>query len=117
MPLDELLSMSTEAQSVFAVQQGKRPSLCADFSWTFAGNAIYAGGQFAMLMLLAKLVPPELVGQYALGLAIVYPVMMLTNLQLRAVMTSGVRQQAQELLFLRVGGRRPAVHRQLVLTA
>ena len=87
--------MSTEVQSVFAVPQSKRPSLCADFSWTFVGNAIYAAGQFAMLMLLAKLLPPELVGQYALGLAIVYPVMMLTNLQLRAVMTSSVRQQAQ----------------------
>ncbi len=86
--------MSTEAQSVFAVQQGKRPTLCADFSWMFVGNAIYAGGQFVMLMLLAKLVSPELVGQYALGLAIVYPVMMLTNLQLRAVMTSAARQQA-----------------------
>jgi O-antigen/teichoic acid export membrane protein len=87
-------TVSTEAQSVFAVQQGKRPTLCADFSWMFAGNAIYAGGQFAMLMLLAKLVSPEMVGQYALGLAIVYPVMMLTNLQLRAVMTSGARHQA-----------------------
>ena len=57
------------------------------------GNAIYAGGQFATLMLLAKLLRPEMVGQYALGLAVVYPVMMLTNLQLRAVMTSGARQQ------------------------
>src|SRR6202521_3519228 len=89
-----LPTVSTEAQSVFAVQQSKRPTLCADFSWIFVGNAIYASGQFAMLMLLAKLVSPELVGQYALGLAIVYPVMMLTNLQLRAVMTSGVRYQA-----------------------
>ena len=86
--------MSPEAQSVLAVQSGKRPTLRADFSWTFLGNAIYAGGQFLILMLLAKLVSPELVGQYALGLAIVYPVMMLTNLQLRAVMTSGARQQA-----------------------
>ena len=75
------------------MQQGKRRSLCTDFSWTFVGNAIYAGGQFATLMLLAKLVRPELVGQYALGLAIVYPVMMLTNMQLRAVMTSGARRQ------------------------
>src|SRR3981081_1500550 len=83
--------MSADLPSVFAVQQGKRPSLCADFSWMFVGNSIYAGGQFAMLVLLAKLVRPELVGQYALGLAVVYPVMMLTNLQLRAVMTSGAR--------------------------
>jgi O-antigen/teichoic acid export membrane protein len=88
-----LLTVSTEAPGVFAVQQSKRPSLCADFSWTFVGNAVYAAGQFAALMLLAKLVRPELVGQYALGLAIVYPVMMLTNMQLRAVMTSGARQQ------------------------
>jgi O-antigen/teichoic acid export membrane protein len=86
--------MSAEAPTVLALQQGKSPSLTSDFSWTLVGNAIYAGGQFATLMLLAKLLPPELVGQYALGLAIVYPVMMLTNLQLRAVMTSGVRQQA-----------------------
>jgi O-antigen/teichoic acid export membrane protein len=88
-----LLTVSTEAPGVFAVQQGKRRSLCADFSWTFVGNAIYAAGQFATLMLLAKLVRPEQVGQYALGLAVVYPVMMLTNMQLRAVMTSGARQQ------------------------
>ena len=85
--------MSADLPSVFAVQQGKRPSLCADFSWMFVGNSIYAGGQFAMLVLLAKLVRPELVGQYALGLAVVYPVMMLTNLQLRAIMTSGARRQ------------------------
>ncbi len=85
--------MSAEAPAVLALQQGKSPSLTSDFSWMFVGNAIYAGGQFATLMVLAKLVRPELVGQYALGLAVVYPVMMLTNMQLRAVMTSGARQQ------------------------
>jgi O-antigen/teichoic acid export membrane protein len=85
--------VSAETSSVFAVQQGNRHSLSADFSWMFVGNAIYAGGQFATLMLLAKLVRPELVGQYALSLAVVYPVMMLTNMQLRSVMTSGARQQ------------------------
>ena len=58
----------------------------------FVGNAIYAGGQFVTLVLLAKLLRPELVGQYALGQAIVYPVMMFTNLQLRAVITSGSRR-------------------------
>jgi O-antigen/teichoic acid export membrane protein len=83
--------MSADVPSIFAVPQGKSPSLCADFSWMFVGNSIYAGGQFAMLVLLAKLVRPELVGEYALGLAVVYPVMMLTNLQLRAVATSDAR--------------------------
>jgi O-antigen/teichoic acid export membrane protein len=84
--------MSTDAPNVLAAQQGESPSLRADFSWMFVGNAVYAGGQFLILMLLAKLLRPEMVGQYALGLAIVYPVMMFTNLQLRAVITSGRRQ-------------------------
>ena len=59
----------------------------------FVGNAVYAGGQFATLMLLAKLVRPEMVGQYALGLAVVYPVMLFTNLQLRAVMASDIEEK------------------------
>jgi O-antigen/teichoic acid export membrane protein len=87
--------MSTEATNVLALEQSERSSLCADFSWTFVGNAIYAGGQFAMLMFLTKLVRPEQVGQYALGLALVYPVMMLTNMQLRSVMNSSVRERAE----------------------
>ncbi len=86
-------TVSTELPNVLAaVHQRERTSLRADFSWTFVGNAVYAGGQFAALMLLAKLLPPELVGQYALGLALVYPVINLTNLQLRAVMTSSNHQ-------------------------
>jgi O-antigen/teichoic acid export membrane protein len=90
-PLSGLLALRAETPSGLAVQQGKCHSLRADFSWMFVGNAIYAGGQFATLMLFAKLVRPELVGQYALGLAIVYPVMMFANMQLRAVMTSAAR--------------------------
>jgi O-antigen/teichoic acid export membrane protein len=89
----EFLVMSTEATNVLAIQQGERSSLRADFSWTFVGNAVYAGGQFATLMLLAKLLQPERVGQYALALAVVYPVIQLTNLQLRAVMTSDTHQR------------------------
>src|SRR6202047_1618116 len=89
--LPGLLTVSADAPSGLAVQQGKCPSLRADFSWMFVGNAVYAGGQFATLMLFAKLVRPELVGQYALGLAIVYPVIMFTNMQLRQVISSGAR--------------------------
>src|SRR4029077_20356903 len=92
-PVRASLTMSAEAPIVFATQEDKSSSLCSDFSWTFVGSAIYAGGQFATLMLLAKLLRPELVGQYALGLAVVYPVMMFTNLQLRAVMSSGSRKE------------------------
>lgn len=87
--------MSTEAPNVLALEQSERSSLTADFSWTFVGNAVYAAGQFAMLMLLTKLVRPEQVGQYALGMALVYPAMMLANMQLRSVMNSSVNDRAQ----------------------
>lgn len=79
--------------TVLAAQERKPASLRADFSWMLVGNAVYASAQFATLMLLAKLLRPEMVGQYALGLAVVYPVMMFANLQLRAVITSDIRKQ------------------------
>lgn len=88
-------TLNIEPSSKFSLSQGKPPSLRADFSWMFVGNAVYAGAQFATLMLLTKLVQPEMVGQYALGLAIVYPVMMFANLQLRAMMTSEARPQTR----------------------
>ena len=84
--------MSAKAAIAVDIQHGERSSLTSDFCWTFVGNAVYAAGQFLTLMLLTKLVRPQLVGQYALGLAVVYPVMMFTNLQLRSVLTSGSRQ-------------------------
>jgi O-antigen/teichoic acid export membrane protein len=87
------MNTTVEGPIVLETQHGRRTSLRVDFSWMLVGNAVYAGGQFATLMLLAKLVRPELVGQYALGLAVVYPVMMFTNLQLRAVLTSDIRKR------------------------
>jgi O-antigen/teichoic acid export membrane protein len=49
------------------------------------GNATYLAAQWAMLVVLAKLGTPHMVGQFALGLAITAPVMMFSNLELRAV--------------------------------
>jgi O-antigen/teichoic acid export membrane protein len=84
--------VSPDQEQLSSTEQ-RKPTLRADFSWTLVGNAVYAAGQFATLMLLAKLLRPELVGQYALGLAIVYPVINLANLQLRALITSRTRQE------------------------
>src|SRR5262245_17210531 len=51
-------------------------SLRRNFSWSFAGNAVYAGCQWGMLMVMAKLGSPEVVGQFALGLAVTGPITM-----------------------------------------
>jgi O-antigen/teichoic acid export membrane protein len=66
-------------------------SLRANFSWTFAGNVVYAACQWGTLVVLVKLGTPVLVGQYALGVAIAAPVIMLAQLQLRSVIASDVR--------------------------
>lgn len=70
-------------------------SLRANFSWTFVGNVVYAGCQWGMLMVLAKLGSPEMVGQFALGLAVTAPIIMLTNLQLRGVQVTDARREYQ----------------------
>jgi O-antigen/teichoic acid export membrane protein len=84
--------MSTTSAPI-TIGRPHRSSLSADFTWTLVGNGVYSGGQWAMLMLIAKLTRPELVGQYALGLAVVLPVIMFTNLQLRCVVTTDVHEQ------------------------
>lgn len=67
------------------------PSLRHNFAWTFAGNMLYAGCQWGMLSVLAKLGSASIVGQFTLGLAISAPVFMFTNLQLRQVQATDVR--------------------------
>lgn len=73
--------------------KNKPLTLRRNFSWTFSGNAIYAACQWAMLVVIAKLGSPEMVGQFTLGLAVTAPVFMLTNLQLRSVQATDAKQQ------------------------
>ena len=69
------------------------PSLRSNFAWTFVGNVLYAGCQWGMLSVLAKLGSPSIVGQFTLGLAICAPVFMFTNLQLRVVQATDVNAE------------------------
>ncbi len=68
-------------------------TLRRNFSWTFAGNAIYAACQWGMLVVLAKLGSPEMVGQFTLGLAMTAPAIMFTNLQLRSIQATDTQQE------------------------
>ncbi|WP_333154111.1 oligosaccharide flippase family protein [Microcoleus sp. Pol8_C1] len=66
-------------------------TLRRNFSWTFTGNLIYAASQWGMLVVLAKLGSPEMVGQFTLGLAVTAPVIMFTNLQLRGIQATDAK--------------------------
>jgi O-antigen/teichoic acid export membrane protein len=66
-------------------------SLRKNFSWNLVGNIAYAGCQWGILVILAKLTSPEMVGRFALGLAVTAPIIMLSNLQLRGVQATDAR--------------------------
>jgi O-antigen/teichoic acid export membrane protein len=63
-------------------------SLWRDFAVNAVGSIAYAAAQWAVLMLLARLGSPAVVGEYALALALTAPVMMFANLRLNALLAS-----------------------------
>jgi O-antigen/teichoic acid export membrane protein len=71
----------------------------------FAGNSVYAAGQWAILSLFAKLGGTEMLGAYALAVAIVTPVLMLSHLNLRSVLATdtGGKHPFGDYLAVRYG--------------
>ena len=78
-------------------------SLRSNFGWVLAGNVVYAACQWGMLVVLAKLTSPVLVGRYALGLAIGAPVFMFANMNLAQAQATDARR---EYLFVDYRGLR-----------
>jgi O-antigen/teichoic acid export membrane protein len=67
-------------------------SLRSNFVWILAGNVVYAACQWGAIVTLAKLGSSFMIGQFSIGLAIATPVLMFTNLQLRAVQATDARR-------------------------
>lgn len=70
-----------------------RLSLRTNFTWTFFGNIVYAGCQWGMLVALARLGTPEMVGKFALGFAVTAPVMMFASLRIREVEATDAKSE------------------------
>jgi len=70
-------------------------SMRSNFTWTIFGSGIYGVCQWGMLIALAKLGSAEMVGRFALGLAICAPVVMFTNMQLRNVQATDAKGEYQ----------------------
>ncbi len=79
-------------------------SLRANAAWLFVGNTVYAGCQWLMLVVLAKFGDPQMVGQFALAIAIVTPVILFGCLQLRVVQATDARAEYEygDYLGLRI---------------
>jgi len=78
--------------------------LRTSFSWTLAGMLTYAVCQWGMLVSIVRLGSPRMAGEFALGLAISSPVMLLANLELRTIISTDARRQFrfQDYLGLRL---------------
>lgn len=81
----------------YSEQIGPKPipalSLRKNFSWSFAGNLVYSGCQWGMLTAIAKMGNPEMVGQFALGLAITAPIIIFAEMSLRAVQVTDAKDE------------------------
>jgi O-antigen/teichoic acid export membrane protein len=62
-----------------------RLTLRVNFLWTLSGNVVYAACQWGILVVLAKLGTPQMVGEFALALAITAPIVVGAGLSLRSV--------------------------------
>ena len=91
--------------SVVSTVGGPRLSLRANFVATFVGYVLFGASQWAVLSLIAKLGNNEMLGQYALALAIVTPVTQFSHMNLRAVLATdiGERHPFGDYLVVRLG--------------
>jgi O-antigen/teichoic acid export membrane protein len=78
-------------------------SLRSNFMWILSGNAAFAACQWGVIVAMARLGSSYMVGQFSLGLAIATPVLMFTNLHLRAVQATDAHRlySFEEYLRLR----------------
>jgi O-antigen/teichoic acid export membrane protein len=67
-------------------------SLRSNFAWVLSGNVVYAICQWGMIVALARLGNSSMVGQFSLGLAIATPILMFSNLHLRAVQATDAQR-------------------------
>lgn len=79
-------------------------SLRSNFSWTLAGNLVYGGCQWGMMVAVARVGTPAMVGAYAYAQALTAPVILFSNLQLRSIQAtdSAERYSFGHYLALRI---------------
>src|SRR5450755_1849007 len=93
-------------KSMETVTESRTPglSLRSNFAWILTGNVVYAACQWGVIVALAKLGSSFMIGQFSLGLAIATPVLMFTNLHLRAVQATDACRLSSFGEYLRLRG-------------
>jgi O-antigen/teichoic acid export membrane protein len=68
------------------------------------GNLIYALSQWGIIMVLAKLGSPKMVGGFTLGLAVTAPIILIFDLQLRSVLATDTKEEFSFRHYLTLKG-------------
>jgi len=68
-------------------------SFATNVFWIFIGNSFYAACQWGILILISKAGNPQIVGQYAISLAITGPIFMFLNMNLRGVLVTDAKEE------------------------
>ncbi|MGI9069868.1 MAG: lipopolysaccharide biosynthesis protein [Bryobacteraceae bacterium] len=71
----------------------ERLSLAHNFGWMLRGNLVYAACQWGMIVALAKIGSPAMLGRFSLASAVATPVFMFSNLQLRAAQATDAKSE------------------------
>ncbi|MBK03915.1 MAG: hypothetical protein CL932_10900 [Deltaproteobacteria bacterium] len=71
----------------------KSLNLRSNFLWTLFGNGIFAASQWLILIALTKQVPEKMVGQFFLGLTVSSPLLLFTDMNLRAVLVADAKNR------------------------
>jgi O-antigen/teichoic acid export membrane protein len=103
--LTALTRSEDEHNAPVGIARVVRPlSLKSNFAWTLGGNVVYSACQWGMLVLLAKLGTPAIVGEFALALAITAPVVTFASLNLRVIQATDARREYDfgDYLWLRL---------------
>jgi O-antigen/teichoic acid export membrane protein len=85
--------LPTQMDGMSGLVAAEQVPLRRNLSWTLLGNVVYAACQWAIIVVLAKLGTPAMVGQFVLAMAISAPVFMFSSLQLRVVQATDAHQQ------------------------
>ena len=78
-------------EAVTVARQGN--SLRSNISWVLAGNLVFSVCRWGFLIALSKLGGQEMVGQLAVAIAVVAPIFMLANLQLKTLQAVDARDE------------------------
>lgn len=66
--------------------------LRSNVAWAFLGNVVYSASQWGVLIVLAHVGSPVIVGQFALGLAVTAPIFLTGDLNLRVVQATDTKR-------------------------